>query len=88
MTVIAKSESSQAAGHSPMGSSEVGEICIANISLRERRRRLASGIVAFALALAALAVLMALGASLWWRLALFPLFAGATSGFFQWRDKT
>jgi hypothetical protein len=42
----------------------------------------------FVLSLAVLAALMAGGASRWWRLALFLLFAGAAFGFFQWRDKT
>jgi uncharacterized membrane protein YkgB len=67
---------------------EVGEVCIPNISLRERRKRLAGGVIAFILALVVLAVLMTIGASPWWRLALYPLFVGAASGFFQWRDKT
>ncbi len=64
------------------------EVCIPNISPRERRKRLAGGVIMLVLGLAVLAVLMATGASRWWRLALFPLFAGAASGFFQWRDKT
>ncbi len=84
----AKSESSQDIGQSPTGSSESGEICIANISTRERRKRLASGAIMFVIALAALAVLDAIGASQWWRLVLFLPFAGAASGFFQWRAKT
>ncbi len=75
-------------GQSPTGSSESGEVCLANISTRERRKRLASGAIMLLIALAVLAVLMAIGASQWWRLVLFPLFAGAASGFFQWRDKT
>ena len=61
--------------------------CIPNISLRERRRRLAGGIVSFVVSLAILATLMARGANRWWRLPLFLLFWGAASGFFQWRDK-
>ncbi len=86
--MIAKSEPNQDAGQSPIGGLEVDEICIPNISLRERRKRLAGGALSLIIALAFLAVLMAIGASPWWRLALFPLFAGAASGFFQWRDKT
>lgn len=62
--------------------------CIANISLSERRKRLASGLVMFAASFIVLVALIAIGASRWWRLALFPLFWGAASGFFQWRDKT
>ena len=82
------SGSSQDAGQSPTGAPDTGEICIPNISTRERRKRLISGGIMFVISLAVLAVLMAGGASRWWRLALFPLFAAAASGFFQWRDKT
>jgi len=63
-------------------------VCIANISSRERQRRLIAGIVPFAGALAVLAGLSRGGAQRWWRLAVFPLFWGATIGFFQWRDRT
>ena len=86
--MITESGSSQDIGRSPAGSSESGEICIPNISTRERRKRLASGAIMFIVALAVLAVLMAIGASQWWRLVLFLPFAGAASGFFQWRAKT
>lgn len=65
-----------------------GDVCIPNISPRERRRRLAGGAVQFAIGLVILGVLLAFGASRWWRIALLPFFAGASSGFFQWRDKT
>ncbi len=66
----------------------INDACTPNISTLERRKRLFGGIVAFVIALAVLTALIATGASRWWRLALYPLFAGATSGFFQWRDKT
>ena len=68
--------------------SETGEVCIPNISIKERRKRLKFGLIVFAVYLAVLAVMLAAGISLWWRIGLFPLFAAATSGFFQWRDKT
>ena len=67
---------------------DIGDVCIPNISPQERRKRLISGVVSFALALLILGILMATGTSRWWRIALLPLFASATSGFFQWRDKT
>jgi hypothetical protein len=70
------------------GSQITGEVCIPNISTAERCKRLASGVVMFIISLVILAALMALGASRWWRLLLLPLFMGAASGFFQWRDKT
>ena len=70
------------------GESAIGEVCIPNISTRERRKRLTGGAIMLLITLALLAILMAIGASRWWRLALFPLFAGSASGFFQWRGKT
>jgi hypothetical protein len=68
--------------------SEINAVCIPNISTRERRKRLTGGVITFVVALGVLAVLMAIGASPWWRLVLFPLLWGAAVGFFQWRDKT
>ncbi len=62
--------------------------CVANISLRERRMRLAAGAVQLIISLAVLAALIVTGADRWWRLALFFFFWGAAVGFFQWRDKT
>ena len=38
--------------------------------------------------LAVLGVLLAVHASLWWRLPLLFVFWGAAVGFFQWRDRT
>ncbi len=66
----------------------ISDVCIPNISTPERRKRLISGGVMLLISLVILAALMAFGASRWWRLVLLPLFAGAGSGFFQWRDKT
>jgi hypothetical protein len=72
----------------PPMETKIGELCIPNISVKERKRRLYSGLVMFVVGLAVLAVLLYFGVSQWWRLLLFPLFAGAATGFFQWRDKT
>jgi len=66
----------------------IDDACLPNISLAERRKRLLSGVVGLVIALGILAVLMLVGASRWWRLALFPVFASATVGYFQWKDKT
>ena len=63
-------------------------ICIANISPRERRKRLLGGMIGFALSLGILGVLMLTGVSRGWRLALLPFFWGSAVGYFQWRDKT
>jgi hypothetical protein len=68
--------------------SETGDVCIPNINIKERRKRLMGGLVTLLLGLAVLMVLLAAGINPWWRLGLFPFFAGAASGFFQWRDKT
>jgi hypothetical protein len=72
----------------PASSSQSGEVCIANISLKERRKRLAAGAIQFAVGLIILAALLAAGADRWWRIVLFLMFWGAAAGFFQWRDKT
>jgi hypothetical protein len=64
------------------------QICIANISPRERRRRLAGGVISLAISLALLAILMVLGKPRLWRLALIITFGSAGAGFFQWYDKT
>lgn len=72
----------------PHMSSSLPEACVPNISLGERRKRLLSGLIMFAIGLGALAGLLAIGINPLWRLALFPVFFGAGAGFFQWRDKT
>ncbi len=73
---------------SPEGEDGNYEVCIANISPKERRRRLNFGIAQFVISLVILAVLLIIGADKVWRLPLFFLFGAAASGFFQWRDKT
>ncbi|MGE5072556.1 MAG: hypothetical protein ACM3MF_03940 [Anaerolineae bacterium] len=65
-----------------------GNVCVANISPRERLKRLIGGVIPFLISIAILSWLLAIHADRWWRLPLFFLFAGATVGFFQWRDKT
>ena len=70
------------------GQTPNGAVCIPNISTAERRKRLISGIVMFGIGIAVLAALMLGGVSPWWRLLLFLPFAGASTGFFQWKDKT
>jgi hypothetical protein len=67
---------------------EVGEICIANISPRERLKRLIGGVIPFVIALGILAWMISADVDRLWRLPLFLLFVAAASGFFQWRDKT
>jgi hypothetical protein len=73
--------------HQP-GAQPNQETCIANISPRERQKRLIGGIVELVVGVAILALLVRLGVNPWWRLGLFIPFFGAGVGFFQWRDKT
>ena len=64
------------------------EACIANIGKAQRRRRLITGAVTFAAAVALAAWLAAADASLAARsLVVIPLL-GAGIGFFQYREKT
>jgi len=65
-----------------------GQVCIANIGPRERRRRLTSGIVILALGVGIGAVLVISHVPPLWRLLLFLLFYSGAAGVFQWREKT
>lgn len=67
---------------------EIGEVCIANISLKERQKRMRFGIVQFTITLIVLSVLVALDVNPLWRLLLYFLFSAAAAGYFQARDKT
>jgi len=64
------------------------EACIANISPRERLKRLIGGVIPFVIALVILTWQISTDVDRRWRLPLFILFVSAASGFFQWRDKT
>ncbi|NJN79365.1 MAG: hypothetical protein HC797_02215 [Anaerolineales bacterium] len=65
-----------------------GEVCIANISPKERKKRLNFAIGQFVLAILILAILFFLDVNPLWRLPLFFMFAASATSFFQWRDKT
>ena len=67
---------------------EIGEVCIANISPAERQKRLKFGIQQFVITLAFLGVLMVLGVNHFWRLPLLLLFWASATGYFQAKDKT
>lgn len=67
---------------------ENGEVCIANISPFERRKRLRFAIRQFTVTLAVLGILIVLGLHPLWRLPLFFLFSAATTSYFQVLDKT
>lgn len=65
-----------------------GEVCIANISPKERKKRLNFAIRTFAFTSIILIILLILNVNPLWRLILFLPLASATTSFFQWRDKT
>lgn len=67
---------------------EIGEVCIANISPRERQIRLQFAVRQFIVTIVILGVLIALQLNPLWRLLLFSLFSASTVSFFQARDKT
>jgi hypothetical protein len=67
---------------------EVGEVCIANISPRERQKRLQFGIVQFIISLVVLGALLVFDANPLWRLLLILPFGAAAAGYFQAKDKT
>ena len=67
---------------------ETGEVCIANISLLERKLRLKFAIRQFVITLVILAAMIALHVDPLWRLLLFFLFSASAVSYFQARDKT
>jgi len=67
---------------------EAGEVCIANISPRERQLRMRFGVRQFVITLVILGALVALDVNPLWRLSLLFMFWAAAVGYFQARDKT
>ena len=66
----------------------VGEVCIANISPKERQKRMKFGVAQLAVTLVILAVLVVLDVNPLWRLPLYFFFSAAAAGYFQAKDKT
>ena len=64
------------------------EVCIANISPAERRKRMTFGILQFAIGLVLLTILLIMGVDKLWRLTLILPFGAAAAGYYQARDKT
>jgi hypothetical protein len=64
------------------------EICIANISPRERQLRLRFGVTQFVITLVILGALLAFDVNPLWRLPLVFMFWASAVGYFQARDKT
>jgi hypothetical protein len=73
---------------SPGGDDHMGEVCIANISPRERAKRTRFAVVQLTITLIALAVLIFLGVDPAWRTLLLFMFWPATISYFEARDKT
>lgn len=67
---------------------EIGEVCLANISPLERRKRLRFAAQQFVITLVILAVMIALHFDPLWRLFLQILFSASVVSYFQARDKT
>ncbi|MBL8097991.1 MAG: hypothetical protein JNK81_02360 [Anaerolineales bacterium] len=72
----------------PLGDEGANEVCIANISPKERKKRLDFAIRQGVIAVMLLVALLYFDVHVLWRLPLFFVFAAATSSYFQWRDKT
>jgi hypothetical protein len=66
----------------------VGEICIPNISPKERKKRERFAVLQFIFTLIVLGALLALGVNPLWRLPLFFFFSAATTSYIQSLDKT
>jgi predicted nucleic acid-binding Zn ribbon protein len=72
----------------PYNDEEAGEVCIPNISPKERKRRERFAIRYFVFTLIVLGVLVILDVNPLWRLPLFFFFSAATTSYIQARDKT
>lgn len=89
MTIGNRTYFSEASHNSPIEpEEEVGEVCIPNISLKERRKRVRFAVQYFLFTLILLVALLALDANPLWRLPLFFMFSAATTSYFQSLDKT
>ena len=67
---------------------EVGEVCIPNISPKERKKRAQFAISYFLFTLLVLVGLLAFDVNPLWRLPLFFMFSAATTSYIQALDKT
>ena len=66
----------------------IGEVCIANISPRERKKRVRFAMWQLAVTLFVLSVLVAFDVHPLWRLLLFFMFSAATTSYIQALEKT
>ena len=67
---------------------EAGEVCIANISPQERKKRARFAIRQLTSTLFVLGLLVILGVNPLWRLLLFFMFSAASTSYIQALDKT
>lgn len=67
---------------------EVGEVCIPNISPRERKKRVRFAIHYFIFTLVVLSALLVFDVNPLWRLSLFFMFSASTTSYIQALDKT
>lgn len=67
---------------------EVGEVCIPNISPKERKKRVQFAVWYFLFTLVVLGALVAFDVNPLWRLPLFFMFSAATTSYIQALDKT
>ena len=67
---------------------QIGEVCIANISPKERKKRVRFAVQQLVVTLFVLGVLVILDVDPLWRLLLFFMFSAATTSYIQARDKT
>ncbi|HZM22287.1 MAG TPA: hypothetical protein VFC02_11105 [Anaerolineales bacterium] len=65
-----------------------GEVCIPNISLKERKKRVQFAVQYFLFTLVVLGTLLAFHVNPLWRLPLFFMFSAATTSYIQALDKT
>ena len=74
----------------PSGASSqaVGDVCVPNISPKERQLRKKFAVQQFLFTLAVLAVLVYLDVNPLWRLLLYVMFSAATTSYIQALDKT
>ena len=67
---------------------QIGEVCIANISPQERKKRVRFAVQQLVITLFVLGALVILDVDPLWRLLLFFMFSAATTSYIQARDKT
>ena len=67
---------------------QIGEVCIANISPKERKKRVRFAVQQLVVTLFVLGALVLLDVDPLWRLLLFFMFSAATTSYIQARDKT